>query len=144
MPVYLRPRIQVFQIGQQLPKTCDLSGRACVSGCHPIASAPSDIAHADAVGVVTSAMCASDVHIAPTMDCAVTINNIVIPYITPSTIVDVVITNLANCIVAPSGRCRTMNDNFSYEVIDTNTIKINSGDALPCGFYPSAETPISM
>lgn len=101
-----------FQLVYQLPQSSLLLQRACVLGRFSVLGHATNIADANAVGIMPQAMGASDVLGTPLVNAAVPIDDIVITDV-GKLACQVPTTNVLHREVLAFGSGRAMNDNFS-------------------------------
>ena len=96
----------------ELAKCLLLLWRACVLGCFSVLGHTTDVADANAVGIMPQAMGASYILGTPLVDAAVTIDDIVITDVGKMA-GQVPTANILHCEVLAFGGGRAMNDDFS-------------------------------
>lgn len=101
-----------FQLVHQLPQSSLLLRSACVLGRFSVLGHTTDVADANAVGIMPQAMGASYVLSTSLVDAAVTIDDIVITDV-GKLACQVPTTNIVHREVLAFGGGRAMNDNFS-------------------------------
>ena len=112
MPMHSCMGINELKLLHELAKCLLLLWRACVLGRFSVLGHTTDVADANAVGIMPQAMGASYVLSTSLVDAAVTIDDIVITYISKMTC-QVPTTNVLHREVLSFGGGRTMNDKFS-------------------------------
>lgn len=99
MPVYCCGWVLSFQQFHQITQRGFLFRCACVLWFLIVSSHTADIANADTVGVLSGAVCAHYLYIAPGVYAAVAIDNIVVAYPVPA-LLSVPAVYIFHCVVA--------------------------------------------
>ena len=111
MPMHSCMGINELKLLHELAKCLLLLWRACVLGRFSVLGHTTDIADANTVGIMPQAMGASDVLGTSLVDTAVTIDDIVITYVSKMAC-QVPTTNVVHREIFAFGSGRAMNDNF--------------------------------
>ena len=109
-----RVREPAAQFGDEPNERLLLCRRARVLRVFAVGSATADIANADRVGVMPTAMRAHLLDGSSIVNRAVKINHKVVTDVSPAVTVDVPVANLLHREVLPLGCSCAMNDNLSY------------------------------
>ena len=109
--VDLRTRVEFAQVDQQICNGRLLGLGAGVLGCLPVLAAAADVDHADAVGVVSGAMCSGDVDVAPWLYAAIEVDDVVVADVGEAAL-DVPAAYLGDGALAALGRGGAVDDDL--------------------------------
>lgn len=112
--MYARVRELAAQFGDEPNERLLLGRRARVLRVFAVGSATADVANADRVGIMPTAMRAHLLDGSAIVYRAVKINHKVVTDVSPAVTVDVPVSNLLHREILSLGCCSAMNDNFSY------------------------------